>query len=262
MRDITKEQLQEEYEDTIILLKSIAIKTGNFNPKYTWNSSNTNRCINKILDTFAIDEGIKRVFDSLTSHSENATTKLSKCILISDLLLYFTKADMLVMIYYAFDKEEYYQLVKSQNCSDEDIENKYVYICDMLNQFLINFISRFQVDTEILSMLGNTSKFRCKNEIAVRILWYNGRISLDKITEDAGSYSEEFTDYIMDHICIISRNLEGEEKRNMIYKIYHIMDTRRNLPVSDMFIEKHTETIKQACTVVESRIQQLRNLCR
>lgn len=265
MRDLTKEELQEEYEDSILLFKNISINSGNFNPKYKWTSSNTNRCINKILDTFAIDDGIKRMFDYLEpAENENisTTTKLSKCILVTDLLKYFTKVDMLIMIYYAFDKTSYYELLRNGGRSEDEIEEKYSSICDTLNTFLIHFISDFQVNSEILSMLGNTSKFRCKNELAVRILWYNGKISLDKILEDPSIYSEEFTDYIIDHILILSRNLEGEEKRNMIYKIYHIMESRRFLPVSKMFIDKHSETIKQACAISEGRSQQIRNMCK
>lgn len=260
IRDITKEQLQAEYEDVMILLKSIAVKTGNFNSKYTWNSSNTNECIERILDTFAIDDGVKNVFRSITPSNENLTTKLSKCILISDLLKYFSKYDLFIMIYYAFDKEAYYNLMKSQNCTDEQMEEKYSSICERLNKFIIAFISKFQVDYEILRMLGNTSKFRCDNEDAVRILWYNGRISLDKITENADSYSEEFTDYIIDHINIICRGADPERKENLLAKVYYMMESRIGIPVSDMFIEKHAETIKRACNVASMRIGILKKM--
>ncbi len=261
MRDITKEQLQSEYEDVMVLLKSIAVKTGNFNSKYIWNSSNTNECIERILDTFAIDDTVKNTFKNITPSNENLTTKLSKCILITDLLKYFSKYDLYIMIYYAFDKEAYYEIMKKQNCDDEQMEDKYSHICETLNEFIIGFISKFQVDYEILKMLGNTSKFRCDNEDAVRILWYNGRISLDKIIGGARSYSEEFTDYIIDHINIISYKLEdGDRKDNIIANIYTIMESRIGLPVSQMFINKHSETIKRACDVIDKRIAILRNL--
>ena len=245
-----EKQRQADYEEVLSLMKYLAPDTFD---KDNWNSKTTNEIINKVL----LEWGVNETLFSITNDNAIAA-KAARLILINDLLDKFTVNEIIILLYYTFDMEGYNKLMAG--IIPEAKEEKYYELSQRLNTFMMEVISKFNIDESILKILPDMSTYRFSSENQIRILWYNRLIGIEVICKYGNLYSEEFTDYVIDHIICKASNIDNENrKKDYLLNIYTLMNARYWLYHSDMFKEKHKEHFNTVTKIQVNRTYGLSN---
>lgn len=239
---------QKEYEKVMAIMKAIA----NIHPD-RWTSKTTNEVIKLVL----LRWGVKETIEEMTGDN-SIVDKSSRLILIEDLLESFSLNEIMIFLYYTFNIEEYNKLM--EGVDPDIVEQKYCELSQRLNVFMISTISKFDIDDDILKILPPMSNIEFKSQDQIRILWFNKLIGIETIVKHGYLYSEEFTDYIIDYIICKSEKIEDENHRNdLLLNIYKLMSERYFIKHSDMFKEKHRDTINKVSQINISRTYGLKN---
>ena len=265
-RPEAERQRQSDYEDVLMVMKSIAHKFVNSEsfaikasknaeqsttPK-VWNSKVTSEVIKVILNRWGVDEDMYNI-----TGEANITAKASRLILIEDLLEEFSVNDIMILLYYTFDLASYNEMM--EGIIPEAIEAKYDELSKKLNVFVMGIISKFNIDDDILKILPDMSTYKFTTQDQIRILWYNRVIGMEVICKYGNLYSEEFTDYIIDHIVCKSENMDNENrKKDYLLNIYNLMNARYWMFHSEMFKEKHQNIFNQVAKIQISRTNSLK----
>lgn len=249
-RSDEEKQRQADYEEVLSIMKEIS------STKIVveeWTSKTTNEVIKMILYRWGVNETLYNI-----TNDNTVVTKASRLILINDLLEVFTVNEIMILMYYTFNLEEYNRMM--ENVVPEAVEQKYVDLSTRLNVFIMGVISKFNIDKSILNILPDMSIYKFSSESQIRILWYNRLIGIEVICKYGNLYSEEFTDYVIDHIICKSKTIGVENKRkDYLLNIYTLMNSRFWIHHSEMFKQKHKDIFEQVAKIQVSRTYGLMN---
>lgn len=258
---VTADDIQKNYERVLKLMKEVAGPFINENYRYMnglgstgWNSTCTNKVIETILKKWGIDEDIYSI-----TGEEKDTTFISGLILIEDLLKNFSVNEILLMFYRTFDLLSYDDLMSDY--SEEIQEQLYAELSNKLRRFIMGMMNKFNIDKSILKLLPDFHNARYTSEDQVRILWFNHCTHINVMVRYGNLYSEEFTDYLIDHMVKKMKSVKTDKERNDILLMIHtLMESRRFMPMSEMFKKKHAEIIDKAEKRVISNCYSLKEI--
>ena len=251
---MTEEYINEnelsDYEKVLIAMQSLASKSILPEGK-EWNSITTNKCLLMILKRFGSSE------DFISLSDDDEYNRLSKYILISDMLNVFSVDDILITLYYTFSIDKYKEITK--DIPDNLLQSRYEEIVRKLNFLILEMMKKFNLHQSIRSMIPEQNVITGQDH--ARILWANKLTKMSTICRYAYMYDEEFTDYLVDYIQMSSKNIEDSEKRkDYLYNTYIIFDERKYLPHSKYFLKKNKELIRQMCKMSVSRTYSLESI--